>query len=238
MKLDILAFGAHPDDVELGCGATIAKAVAHGKKVGIIDLTKGEMGTRGTDLVRSQEAKQAAVILGVDFRENLGFRDAFIFNDESHQLKVIQAIRTYRPDVVLCNAIKDRHIDHGRASELVSNACFLSGLKKIETNNNNIIQSAWRPKHVFHYIQWEEIHPDFVVDVSDYLNIKMEAVRAFKSQFYDEDSNEAKTPISSKNFLNSIEYRAKNLGRLSFKAAAEGFTVERSITVENFDVML
>ena len=238
MKLDILAFGAHPDDVELGCGATIAKAVAQGKKVGIIDLTKGEMGTRGTDLIRSQEAEQAAVILGVDFRENLGFRDAFIFNDESHQLKVIQTIRTYRPDVVLCNAIKDRHIDHGRASELISNACFLSGLKKIETNNNNITQSAWRPKHVFHYIQWEEIQPDFVVDVSDYLNIKMKAVRAFKSQFYDENSSDTKTPISSKNFLNSIEYRAKNLGRLSFKAAAEGFTVERSITVENFDVLL
>ena len=238
MKLDILAFGAHPDDVELGCGATIAKTVAQGKKVGIIDLTKGEMGTRGTDLIRSQEAKQAARILGVDFRENLGFRDAFIFNDEPHQLKVIQAIRTYQPDIVLCNAIKDRHIDHGRASELISNACFLSGLKKIETNNNNITQTTWRPKHVFHYIQWEEIQPDFVVDVSDYLNIKMKAVRAFKSQFYDENSNDVKTPISSKNFLDSIEYRAKNLGRLSFIAAAEGFTVERSITVENFDVML
>ncbi len=226
-----------PDDVELGCGATIAKAVAQGKKVGIIDLTKGEMGTRGTDLVRSQEAEQAARILGVDFRENLGFRDAFIFNDESHQLKVIQAIRTYQPDIVLCNAIKDRHIDHACSSELISNACFLSGLKKIETKNNKITQRK-NSKQVFHYIQWEEIQPDFVVDISDYLNIKMEAVRAFKSQFYDEDSNEARTPISSKNFLNSIEYRAKNLGRLSFIAAAEGFTVERSITVENFDVLL
>ena len=238
MKLDILAFGAHPDDVELGCGATIAKAVAQGKKVGIIDLTKGEMGTRGTDLIRSQEAEQAARILGVDFRENLGFRDAFIFNDESHQLKVIQAIRSYQPDIVLCNAIKDRHIDHACSSELISNACFLSGLNKIKTNNNNITQKAWRPKQVFHYIQWEEIQPDFVVDVSDYLTIKMKAVKAFKSQFYDEDSNDVKTPISSKNFLDSIEYRAKNLGRLSFIAAAEGFTVERSITVENFDVML
>ena len=238
MKLDILAFGAHPDDVELGCGATIAKAVAQGKKVGIIDLTKGEMGTRGTDLIRSQEAEQAARILGVDFRENLGFRDAFIFNDESHQLKVIQAIRSYQPDIVLCNAIKDRHIDHARSSELISNACFLSGLNKIKTNNNNITQKAWRPKQVFHYIQWEEIQPDFVVDVSDYLTIKMKAVKAFKSQFYDEDSNDVKTPISSKNFLDSIEYRAKNLGRLSFIAAAEGFTVERSIAVENFDVLL
>ena len=238
MKLDILAFGAHPDDVELGCGATIAKAVAQGKKVGIIDLTKGEMGTRGTDLIRSQEAEQAARILGVDFRENLGFRDAFIFNDESHQLKVIQAIRSYQPDIVLCNAIKDRHIDHARSSELISNACFLSGLNKIKTNNNNITQKAWRPKQVFHYIQWEEIQPDIVVDVSDYLAIKMQAVKAFKSQFYDEDSNDVKTPISSKNFLDSIEYRAKNLGRLSFIAAAEGFTVERSITVENFDVLL
>ena len=185
MKLDILAFGAHPDDVELGCGATIAKAVAQGKKVGIIDLTKGEMGTRGTDLIRSQEAEQAARILGVDFMENLGFRDAFIFNDESHQLKVIQAIRSYQPDIVLCNAIKDRHIDHARSSELISNACFLSGLNKIKTNNNNITQKAWRPKQVFHYIQWEEIQPDFVVDVSDYLTIKMKAVKAFKSQFYD-----------------------------------------------------
>ena len=238
MKLDILAFGAHPDDVELGCGATIAKTVAQGKKVGIIDLTKGEMGTRGTDLIRSQEAKQAARILGVDFRENLGFRDAFIFNDEPHQLKVIKAIRTYQPDIVLCNAIKDRHVDHRRASELISNACFLSGLKKIETNNNNITQTTWRPKHVFHYIQWEEIQPDFVVDVSNYLNIKMNAVRAFKSQFYDENSNDAMTPISSKNFLNSIEYRAENLGRLSFVAAAEGFISERSITLENFDVLL
>jgi len=138
----------------------------------------------------------------------------------------------------LCNAIKDRHIDHARSSELISNACFLSGLNKIKTNNNNITQKAWRPKQVFHYIQWEEIQPDFVVDVSDYLTIKMKAVKAFKSQFYDEDSNDVKTPISSKNFLDSIEYRAKNLGRLSFIAAAEGFTVERSITVENFDVLL
>lgn len=238
MKIDILAFGAHPDDVELGCGATLAKAVAQGKKVGIIDLTKGEMGTRGTDVIRSQEAEQAASILGVHFRENIGFRDAFILNDESHQLKVIQVIRTYQPDVVLCNAKMDRHIDHGRASELISNACFLSGLKKIKTNNNNITQSVWRPKHVFHYIQWEEIHPDFVVDVSDYLNIKIKAVKAFKSQLYDEDSNDAMTPISSKNFLDSVEYRAKNLGRLSFIAAAEGFTVERPILVENFDALL
>ena len=149
MKLDILAFGAHPDDVELGCGATIAKAVAQGKKVGIIDLTKGEMGTRGTDLIRSQEAEQAARILGVDFRENLGFRDAFIFNDESHQLKVIQAIRSYQPDIVLCNAIKDRHIDHARSSELISNACFLSGLNKIKTNKIISLKKHGDPSRCF-----------------------------------------------------------------------------------------
>lgn len=230
MKVDILAIGAHPDDVELGCGATVAKMVAEGKKVGIIDLTRGELGTRGSAEIRDQEAKDAAEILGVSFRENLGFRDGFFQNDEEHQFKLIEVIRKYRPEIILCNAVEDRHIDHGKGSEVVEKAAFLSGLKRIETN-----YEAWRPKHVFHYIQWFPLKPDFILDVSGYLEKKKEACLAFKTQFHDPKNNEPNTPISSKTFQESIEYRAKDLGMLIGTEAGEGFTVNSYLGLKNFE---
>ena len=180
MKLDILAFGAHPDDIELSCSGTIAKEVAKGKKVGIVDLTRGELGTRGTAKTRDEEASNAADILGVSVRENLRFADGFFVNDKTHQLEIIKMLRKYQPDIVLCNAIKDRHIDHGRGSELVSDACFLSGLLKIETKLEGKSQDKWRPKQVFHYIQWKQIEPDVVVDISEYIDTKMASVLAIK----------------------------------------------------------
>ena len=233
MKLDILAFGAHPDDVELGCSGTIAKEVSLGKKVGIIDLTRGELGTRGSVEIRNSESAKASEILGVVVRENLDMRDGFFINDEAHQLKIIQMLRKYRPEIVLCNAIADRHIDHGKGSKLVSDACFLSGLVKIETKLNGEKQQAWRPKVVYHYIQWQNIEPDFVVDISGFLDKKMESVLAYGSQFYDPNSNEPVTPITSKTFLDSVKYRAEDLGRLVGVAYAEGFTTERYLAVNS-----
>ena len=233
MKLDILAFGAHPDDVELGCSGTIAKEVSLGKKVGIIDLTRGELGTRGSVEIRNSESAKASEILGVSVRENLDMRDGFFINDEAHQLKIIQILRKYRPEIVLCNAITDRHIDHGKGSKLVSDACFLSGLVKIETELNGEKQQVWRPKVVYHYIQWQNIEPDFVVDISGFLDKKMESVLAYGSQFYDPNSNEPVTPIASKNFLDSVKYRAEDFGRLVGVEYAEGFTTERYLAVNS-----
>lgn len=239
MKLDILAFGAHPDDVELGCSGTISKAVASGKNVGIVDLTIGEMGTRGTIETRAKEADASAKLLGVAFRENMNFKDAFIFNDEYHQRKVISVIRKYAPEVVLCNAVSDRHTDHAKAAELVSHACFLSGLQKIETlDDNGALQEAFRPHHVFHYIQWDDLTPDIVINITGHLDKKMAAIKTFKSQFYDPQSNERDTPISSLNFLESVASRAKNMGRLINKEAGEGFTTKRLLALENFDALL
>ena len=234
MKLDILAIGAHPDDVELGCGATIAKEIANGKKVGIIDLTQGELGTRGTAETRFEEAENASKILGVSVRLNLKFADGFFVNDKAHQLVLINKIREYQPEIVICNAIDDRHIDHGKGSKLVSDACFLSGLVKIETKTETgELQNAWRPKHVYHYIQWKNLEPDFVVDVSEFMEAKMNAVLAYKTQFYDANSKEPETPISSKNFTDSILYRARDLGRLVGVEYAEGFNVERFVAVDS-----
>ena len=233
MKLDILAFGAHPDDVELGCSGTIAKEISLGKKVGIVDLTRGELGTRGSVEIRNSEAAKASEILGVVARENLDMRDGFFINDEAHQLKVIQMIRKYKPEIVLCNAIQDRHIDHGKGSKLVSDACFLSGLIRIETELDGVVQEAWRPKIVYHYIQWQNIEPDFVVDISDFMDIKMDAVLAYGSQFYNPNSNEPVSPITSKNFLDSVKYRAQDLGRLVNATYAEGFTTERYVAVNS-----
>jgi N-acetylglucosamine malate deacetylase 1 len=238
MKLDILAFGAHPDDVELGCGATIAKEISLGKKVGIVDLTRGELGTRGSAELRDQEAASAAKILGVSVRENLGFADGFFVNDKNHQLEIIKMIRKYKPNVVLCNAVDDRHIDHPKGSKLVSEACFLSGLKKIETVINGETQEEWRPKQVYHYIQWKNIEPNFVVDVTGFIDKKMNAVKAYSSQFFDPKSNEPETPITSKNFIDSIQYRANDLGRLIGVEYAEGFTTERYVAVENLDKLI
>lgn len=233
MKLDILAFGAHPDDVELGCSGTIAKEISLGNKVGIIDLTRGELGTRGSVEIRNSESAKASEILGVTVRENLDMRDGFFLNDEAHQLKIIEMIRKYQPEMVLCNAISDRHIDHGKGSKLVSDACFLSGLVKIETELNGEKQQAWRPKVVYHYIQWQNIEPDFVVDISQFIDKKMESVLAYSSQFYDPNSKEPVSPITSKNFLDSVKYRAQDLGRLVGVEYAEGFTTERYLAVNS-----
>lgn len=233
MKLDILAFGAHPDDVELGCGATIAKEVSLGKKVGVVDLTRGELGTRGSAEIRDKEAATAAKILGIHVRENLSFRDGFFINDGIHQLEVIKRIRKYKPEIVICNAVDDRHIDHSKGSKLVSDACFLSGLRRIQTTLDGVEQEAWRPKIVYHYIQWKNIEPDFVVDVSDFMQQKLDAVMAYSSQFYDPNSKEPISPIATKNFTESIEYRAKDLGRLVFTDYAEGFTTERYVVVNS-----
>src|SRR5690554_1513381 len=233
MKIDILAIGAHPDDVELGCSATLAKEIANGKKVGILDLTRGELGTRGTAEIRDKEAENAAKILGVKFRHNLEFSDGFLVNNAASQLEIIKIIRKYKPEIVLCNAIDDRHIDHGKASKLASDACFLSGLRRIETLLNGIEQEEWRPKLVYHYIQWKNITPDFVVDVSGFMDKKIASVMAYSSQFYNPTSDEPISPIATKNFTESIEYRAKDLGRLIFADYAEGFTVERYVAVNS-----
>ena len=239
MKIDILAFGAHPDDVELSCGGTIYKEIQNGKTVGIIDMTKGELGTRGSVAIRKEEAAHAAELLGVSFRENLNFSDGFIVNDKAHQLEVIKQIRQYQPEIVLCNAIDDRHIDHGKASKLVSDACFLSGLVKIETHSvgSTDLQEPWRPKSIYHYIQWKTLQPDFVVDISAQIDQKMAAVLAYASQFYDPNSQASETPISSQNFIESIRYRAADLGRLVGVDFAEGFNVERLPAIDSlFDL--
>ena len=233
MKLDILAFGAHPDDVELGCAGTILKEISLGKTVGLIDLTRGELGTRGSAEIRDQEANAAAKILGVSARKNLEMRDGFFVNDEKHQLEIIKMIRKYQPEIVLCNAIDDRHIDHAKGSKLVSDACFLSGLMKIETSLEGEKQTAWRPKLVYHYIQWKNIEPDFVVDITGFTDKKIESILAYSSQFYDANSNEPESPITSKNFLESLNYRSRDLGRLTGVDHAEGFTVERYLAVNS-----
>lgn len=233
LNVDILAIGAHPDDVELGCSGTIAKEIALGKKVGIIDLTRGELGTRGSAEIRDSEAKKAAGILGVSFRENLNFKDGFFTNDETHQLELIKVIRKYKPKIILCNAIDDRHIDHPKGAKLVVDSCFLSGLKKIKTNNEGVDQNPWRPENIYHYIQWKNLNPDFVVDISEYFDTKIKSVKAFKSQFYNGNESVHDTPISTKNFLDSIEYRAKDLGRLTGVEYAEGFIASRLPRIES-----
>ncbi len=240
MKLDILVFGAHPDDAELGAGATIAKEVSLGKKVGIIDLTRGELGTRGTAAIRDREAARAAELLGISVRENMEFSDGFFQNDREHQLAIVRQIRRFRPEIVLCNAIEDRHIDHARGSSLVSDACFLSGLVKIDTRLEGYEewQDAWRPKQVYHYIQWKNLTPDVAIDVSGFIEKKLEAIRAYDSQFFDPESEEPETPISSRNFLDSVTYRARDLGRLIGVEYAEGFTAERPVAVRELDALL
>lgn len=238
MKLDILAFGAHPDDVELGCSGTLAKEISLGKKVGIVDLTRGELGTRGSAEIRDKEAAKAAKILGIAVRENLNMRDGFFVNDETHQMEIIKMIRKYRPEIVICNAFDDRHIDHPKGSKLVSDACFLSGLRRIETELDNAEQEAWRPKIVYHYIQWKSLEPDFVVDISDFIDVKMKSILAYDSQFYNPKTKEPETPIATKNFLDSVKYRAQDLGRIIGVDYAEGFTVERYLAVNSLSDLI
>jgi bacillithiol biosynthesis deacetylase BshB1 len=238
MKLDILAFGAHPDDVELSCAGTLAKEISLGKSVGIIDLTQGELGTRGSAEIRHKEANKAKELLGISIRENLNMRDCFFVNDEAHQIQVIQMLRKYKPEIVLCNAVNDRHIDHSKGAKLVSDACFLSGLKKIATTLDGLNQEAWRPKVVYHYIQWKNIEPDFVVDITGFMDLKMKAIMAYDSQFYNPNIKEAVTPIATKNFLDSIQYRSQELGRLIGTDFAEGFTAERYVAINSLDNLM
>ena len=236
-KLDILVIAAHPDDAELGCSGTIAAHIAKGYKVGIVDLTHGEMGTRGTPEIRLQESDEAARILGLSARENLGFKDIYFKDDEAHQLELIKVIRKYQPEIVLANAITDRHPDHGKGSSLASNACFMSGLRKIETELDGVAQQAWRPKFVYHYIQNNYIQPDFIVDITAHWDTKVASIMAFKSQFYDPSSQEPSSFISSPEFLPFIESRSREFGHRIMVKYGEGFTVERFIGVDNlFDL--
>lgn len=238
MKLDILAIGVHPDDVELSASGTILKHVALGKKVGILDLTKGELGTRGNAELRTEEATNAAKILGVSVREQLDMKDGFFENNEASQRQIIEVLRTYQPEIVLCNAISDRHPDHGRAAKLTADACFYSGLRKIETTGKQgAAQEAWRPKAVYHYIQDNFLEPDFVIDITPYMDKKMESIMAYASQFYDPNSKEPTTPISTKNFMEYVKAKCSLFGRAINCDYAEGFTVNRYIGVENlFDL--
>ncbi len=238
-KLDFLAFGAHPDDVELGCGATIAKLVSQGKKVGIVDLTRGELGTRGSAEIRTKETKEASKILGITIRENMDFKDGFFRNDEEHQLKIIQVIRKYQPDFVFCNAPDDRHIDHPKGSQLIVEASFLSGLTKINTDDSlGNAQMQWRPKNIYHYIQWKNLDPDFIFDVSGFHNTKMDAVKCYSSQFYDPKSKEPETPISTKNFMNFVQSRANDFGRLIGVEHGEGFISNRKLGFSSFEELI
>ncbi|MBI2966258.1 MAG: bacillithiol biosynthesis deacetylase BshB1 [Bacteroidetes bacterium] len=238
MSLEILAFGAHPDDVEMGCSGTLLTHVAMGKKFGIIDLTRGELGTRGTPEIRTKEAAISAGILGASVRENLGFRDGFFANNEKHQMEVIKAIRKYRPQIVFANATVDRHPDHIRGAHLIKHACFLSGLEKIKTALNGKNQEAWRPKAVYHYIQFLLLKPDFLVDISGVMDKKMEAIGAFASQFHNPHSREPETVLSVPDFFDAIKGKNKSFGRLIGVEYAEGFVCARPIGVRNlFEVL-
>ena len=226
-KVDILAIGAHPDDIELGCGGTLMKEIEMGKKVGLMDLTQGELGTRGSKEIRKQEAELARNFMGAKFRENLLLDDCFFENNRDNQIKLISKIRRYQPDIIICNATDDRHIDHQKAAKLVVDSCFLSGLKKIETTFDGNLQDVWRPVNVYHYIQWKNLEPDFVIDISKYMKQKFDLINCYKSQFYNDEKFDDNTPISTKNFLESITYRARDLGRLVGVEAAEGFLSSR-----------
>jgi bacillithiol biosynthesis deacetylase BshB1 len=235
MKLDILAFGAHPDDVELSCGGTLLIEKLNGKKTGVIDLTQGELGTRGSAEIRKKEAAAAAKILQLDVRENLEFADAFFQNDEAHQRKIITTLRKYQPEIVLCNAPDDRHPDHGKGARLIIDAVFLSGLRKIETTHNGVIQDVWRPKYVFNYIQDKYLSPNFVIDITAAIDKKIDAVKAYGTQFHNPDLDEPQTYISTPDFMESVLYRAKMFGKMIGVTYAEGFISNKMIGFESFD---
>lgn len=238
MKLDILALAAHPDDVELSCAGTLHKAFKQGKKVGVVDFTQGELGTRGTPETRLEEAAESAKILGLSVRENLSFEDGFFSNDKAHQLELVRVLRKYQPDIVLANAIDDRHSDHGRAAQLAKEACFLGGLAKIETIDNGENQEPWRPKAVYHYIQSIPLEPDFIVDVSAEWETKMKSVKAFKTQFFDPKSDEPETYISNPRFMEMINSRGIHYGHEIGVQYGEGFTVERKLGVDDITTLL
>ncbi len=223
MKLDILAFGAHPDDIELGCAGTLALQASKGYKCGIVDLTRGEMSTRGTPEIRDDEGQKAAEILGMKVRENLGFKDVFFINDVNHQMKVIKMIRKYQPEVVLANALTDRHPDHNRGAELVKTASFLAGLRKVKTKLNGETQQAHRPHLILHYIQFHNLKPDIIINISNHIQTKRGALKAHTSQFYNPDSKEPETLISSQHFLNNVICSSREMGRLIGVEHGEGF---------------
>ncbi|MHA8103503.1 bacillithiol biosynthesis deacetylase BshB1 [Aquirufa nivalisilvae] len=239
MKLDILVMAAHPDDAELACSGTIVSQIKQGKKVGIVDFTRGELGTRGTPEIRIAESAASTAILGIHARENLGIRDGFFRNDEESQLKLIQVIRKYQPDIVLANALEDRHPDHGKGAQLAIDACFLSGLRKIETQDEQgNAQTAWRPKHVFHYIQDRYLTPDFVIDISAHWDVKEQSIRAFKSQFFDPNSSEPDSYISSPDFLEFIRARSMEMGHKIGVKYGEGYQSQRTMGLRGFDAIL
>lgn len=233
MKVDILAVGIHPDDVELSCSGTLLKHIAMGHSAGILDLTAGELGTRGTPELRKAEAKKAAEILGVAFREIMDLKDGFFSGSNEEILEVAKRIRKYQPDIVLCNAVEDRHPDHGRSAKLVADACFYAGLRKIETTLDGQVQEPWRPRAVYHYIQDRHLAPDFVVDVTPFVEKKLESIRAFSSQFFDPKSQEPVTPISTESFMEFVKAKMRVFGRDINAEFAEGFTVNRTIGVED-----
>jgi len=234
MKLDILAIAAHPDDVELSCAGTLLKEISSGKKAGVLDLTQGELGTRGSAAMRLQEAEESARILGLSCRDNLGFQDGFFQNDQAHQRAIIQIIRKYQPDIVFANALSDRHPDHGRAAKLAADACFYSGLRKIESRMGGVEQAAWRPKAIYHYVQDYFIVPDLVVNVTPFVDQKMQAIKAFSSQFYRENSNEPESPLTGKHFFDYLKSRMMDMGRYIQVDYAEGFCLHRPAGVQSF----
>jgi len=235
MKADIIAFGVHPDDLELGCGGTLIAAIAEGKKVAVIDLTRGELGTRGSAEIRTKEAAAAAEALGVHARENLDMADGFFEHNETNLRKVIVAIRKYQPTIVICSAIEDRHPDHGRSSKLISDAAFLSGLRKIETEWNGQPQESWRPAQVFHYIQDRYLKPDFVYDISSYFEQKMKAILCYTTQFNTLDESEPHTYISNPDFIDVIRSRALMFGKRIGVNFAEGYITQKMIGITSFD---
>ena len=238
MKLDLLAFGVHPDDVELGCGGILILEKGNNKKTGIIDLTEGELGTRGTKETRKIEASGAAKILGVEVRENLQMADGFFSNDKEHQLKIIRTLRKYRPEIIFNNSPEDRHPDHGRSCKLVADAAFLSGLIKISTTDDGKEQAPWKPKYIFNYIQDRYLKPDFVIDISHVFDQKLESVKAYKTQFYNPDLKERETYISSPEFLESVVNRAKMFGKMIGVKYAEGFLSEKTIGLNGLDAFI
>ena len=238
MTVDILAFGAHPDDIELSCAGTLLVEKEKGKKIAIVDLTRGELGTRGSAEIRKQEAAAAAKILNVDIRENLELADGFFQNDEAHQRQVIMAIRKYRPSIIICNAPEDRHPDHGRGAQLVEDAIFLSGLRKIETIDNGSAQAVWRPDFVFNYIQDRYLHPNFIIDITAVMEQKIASIKAYETQFDSPDNNEPQTYISTPDFLESVIYRAKMYGKMIGVKYGEGYISKKMIGFNNFDAFI
>lgn len=237
MKLDLLVLAVHPDDAELGCSGTIIKHIAQGKKVGIVDFTRGELGTRGTAETRAEESRNASAIMGIHARENIGIRDGFFKNDESHQLEVVKIIRKYQPEIVLTNALYDRHPDHGRAADLANDAIFLSGLRRIETELNGVRQEPWRPRLTLQYIQDTYIKPDIIVDISEQMEQKIHAIKAFKTQFDSPSEDEPQTYISTPAFLQSVIARAREMGKNIGAEYGEGFTSRKLLGVESlFDL--